>query len=51
MYNFLNPFSALATSEAFNSPGEGLFDSPSNFKATKAIEMKLYPEVDNYEKF
>ena len=33
------------------TPGRGLFDPPSNFKTTKAIDTKLWPNVDNYKKF
>ena len=44
------PYSTRAISGACNSGG-GLFDPPSNFKTTKAIDMKLWPKVDNYKKF
>ena len=33
------------------TPREGLFDSSSNFKTTKAIDLELWSKVDDFKKF
>ena len=33
------------------TPRGGSIWPPSHFKSTKAVDMKLWPEVDNYKKF
>ena len=44
------PYSTRAISGAFNFRGGSTWP-PSNFKTTYAIDMKCWPEIDNYDKF